>query len=303
MARQLMAGRGPGRDTGPVGSIYRSKTGEELVRQWCLDHLAAWPVPHERRAVTAKGAQTHVVLAGVGATTVVFVPGTNFNAAASLPLATALVATGYRVLLVDVPGQPGLSSGERAASGGRLSWYGAWLSEVIEKISSEPVAVMGHSFGAAIALSSDSPRIDRLVLVSPAGLTRLRLTPAVLAASTAWFLRPEPTHSARLLRVMLAPGHSPREDLVDWMTLVARHTRSSGAPRAAVLPARAVPRLVVTGEHDVFLPPRRLGPAVRGTLGTELGVVSEAGHLVVEECPAYLSTLLDRPARPASDAP
>ncbi|SCK57434.1 Lysophospholipase, alpha-beta hydrolase superfamily [Streptomyces sp. SceaMP-e96] len=253
--------------------------------------------------MTAKGAQTHVVLAGFGATTVVFVPGTNFNAAASLPLATALVAAGNRVLLADVPGQPGLSSGERGLSGGGLSWYGAWLSEVIEEISSEPVAVMGHSFGAAIALSSDSPRINRLVLVSPGGLTKLRLTPTVLAASAAWFLRPAPTHSARLLRTMLAPGHPPREELVNWMTLVARHSRSSGAPGAATLPARSIPRLVVTGEHDVFLPPRRLGPAVRGTLGAELGVISEAGHLVVEERPEYLSTLLKSPGQPASDAP
>ncbi|WP_329403392.1 alpha/beta hydrolase [Streptomyces virginiae] len=285
-----------------MDSIYRSTTGKELIRRWCLDQLAAWPVPHERKTVTAKGTQTHVVLAGSGASTVVFVPGTNFNAAASLPLATALVAAGYRVLLVDVPGQPGLSSGGRGLPGG-LSWYGAWLSEVIEKISSEQVAVMGHSFGAAIALSSDSAWIDRLVLVSPGGLTRLRLTPTVLAASAAWFLRPAPTHSARLLRAMLAPGHPPREELVNWMTLVARHSRSSGAPGAATLPTRSMPRLVVTGEHDVFLPPRRLSPAVRGTLGTDLGVVTDAGHLVVEECPEYLSTLLESPGRPASDAP
>jgi pimeloyl-ACP methyl ester carboxylesterase len=286
-----------------VDSIYRSTAGKELIRRWCLDQLTAWPVPHELKTVTAKGTQTHVVLAGSGATTVVFVPGTNFNAAASLPLATALVAAGYRVLLVDVPGQPGLSSGEHGLSRGRLSWYGAWLSEVVEKLSSEPVAVMGHSFGAAIALSSNSPRIDRLVLVSPGGLTRLRLTPAVLAASAAWYLRPAPAHSARLLRAMLAPGHTPREELVNWMTLVARHSRSSGAPGAAALPTRSIPRLVVTGEHDVFLPPRRLGPAARGTLGAELGVVSEAGHLVVEERPEYLATLLESPGQPASDIP
>ncbi|GAA0325463.1 alpha/beta fold hydrolase [Streptomyces polychromogenes] len=286
-----------------MDSIYRSTTGRELIRRWCFDQLDAWSVPHERTTVTANGARTHVVLAGDGATTVVFVPGTNFNAAASLPLATALVADGYRVLLVDVPGQPGLSTGERRLSGGRLSWYGAWLSKVIEKISSEPVAVMGHSFGAAIALSTDSPRISRLVLVSPGGLTGLRLTPAVLAASAAWFLRPAPTHSARLLRTMLAPSHQPREDLVTWMTLVARHSRSSGAPGAAVLPARLVPRLVVTGEHDVFLPPKRLVTAVHSTLGAELGVVTEAGHLVVEERPEYLSTLLENPGQPASDTP
>ncbi|MGW1143971.1 alpha/beta fold hydrolase [Streptomyces sp. NPDC002454] len=278
-----------------MASIYRSTTGEELIRRWCLSRLDAWPVPQERTTVTARGVPTHLVLGGDGARTVVFVPGTNLNAAASLPLATALVAAGHRVLLVDVPGQPGLSSGERAPSRGRLAWYGAWLDEVLDSVPSGPVVVLGHSLGAAIALSAGSSRISRLVLVSPAGLTGLRLTPSVLAASAAWLLRPAPTHSARLLRTMLSPGRQPREDLVHWMTLVARHARSSGAPGLAVLPARSIPRTVLTGEHDVFLPPGRLEPAVRGILGTELGVVPGAGHLVVEERPEHLAEVLGGP--------
>ncbi|MFF8785155.1 hypothetical protein [Streptomyces sp. NPDC015125] len=107
----------------------------------------------------------------------------------------------------------------------------------------------------------------------------------MLTASAAWFLRPSPTHSARLLRTMLAPGRQPREELVHGMTLVARHSRSSGAPGAAALPGRAMPRLAVTGEHDAFLPPRRLGPAVHAALGAGRDVIPEIGDLVVEECP------------------
>ncbi|WP_371637666.1 alpha/beta hydrolase [Streptomyces zaomyceticus] len=211
-------------------SIYRSAEGREAVRRWCVEELAAWQVPHECRVFQAGGAETHAVVAGSGGPTVVVVPGTNFNAAACLPLATAL-ATRYRTVLVDVPGQPGLSSGERGLAEGRLDWYGAWLSDAIEACASGPVIVLGHSFGAAIALSSASPR------------------PA----------------------------------LVDWMTFVARHARSSGAPALARVPSRSVPRRVVTGEHDVFLPPRRLRAAVHRTLGVELGVVEGAGHLVIEE--------------------
>ncbi|MFE7598484.1 alpha/beta fold hydrolase [Streptomyces sp. NPDC057494] len=288
------------RDAEGTGSIYRTVAGRESIRRWCLAQLEAWPVAHGRMTVTAMGAETHLVTAGRGATTVVFVPGTNFNAAASLPLAGALVAAGHRVVLVDVPGQPGLSSGERGLSGGRLSWYGAWLSVVVEKACAGPVVVMGHSFGAAIALSSASPSIDRLVLASPGGLTKLRLTPGVLAASAAWFLRPAPAHSARLLRVMHGPGHRPREALVEWMTLVSRHARSSGAPGAAELPVRPVPRLVVTGSHDVFLPMNRLRPAARTRLGVDLDVIDGAGHLVVEEHPAALAALVGG-SRPRAD--
>ncbi|WP_354379549.1 alpha/beta hydrolase [Streptomyces sp. PvR034] len=273
-------------------SIYRSAEGREHIRRWCTDRLDAWPVPHERTTATANGAHTHVVTAGSGPVTAVFVAGTNFNAAASLPVATALVAAGHRVVLPDVPGQPGLSSGERGLSGGRLSWYGTWLGDVLDAVVTGPVVVIGHSFGAAIALSSASPLIDRLVLVSPGGLGRLRLAPGLLAVCAAWFIRPTPARSARLLRAMLAPGHQPRGELVEWMTLVARHSRSSGAPGSAELPSRTVARLVATGAHDTFLPPRRLYPVVHATLDTELHVIPDAGHLVVEEHPDRVAALV-----------
>ncbi|MFE9803919.1 alpha/beta fold hydrolase [Streptomyces goshikiensis] len=204
-----------------------------------------------------------------------------------------LVAAGHRLVLPDVPGQPGLSSEERGISGGRLSWSGTWLSEVLDAAAvTGPVVVVGHSFGAAIALSCPSPRIDRLVLVSPGGLGRLRLTPGLLGVSASWFVRATPARSTRLLQAMLAPGHQPREELVESMTLVARHSRSSGAPGVADLPARAVPRLVTTGAHDTFLPPRRLAPAVRTMLGTDLHVIPDAGHLVIEEHPGRLADLV-----------
>ncbi|MCX4803303.1 alpha/beta hydrolase [Streptomyces sp. NBC_01214] len=275
-----------------MDSIYRSAAGREHIHRWCTDQLDAWPVPHERSQVTANGALTHLVTAGSGPTTVVFVPGTNFSAAASLPLATALTAAGHRLVMADVPGQPGLSSEKRTISGVRLPWYGAWLSEVLQAAAAGPTVVIGHSFGAAIALSSPSPRIDRLVLVSPGGLCRLRLTPGLLGASAAWFMRPTPARSTRLLQAMLAPGHQPRAELVEWMTLVARHSRSSGAPGTADLPPRAIPRLVATGAHDTFLPPRRLARVVRATLGTGLHVIPDAGHLAVEEHPDRLAALV-----------
>ncbi|MFI5527719.1 alpha/beta fold hydrolase [Kitasatospora sp. NPDC051853] len=289
-------------------SIYRSPEGRQAVRRWCAERLDAWPVPHEHLRLTAAGADTRVLTAGSGKV-VVFVPGTNLNAAASLPFLSALVAAGCRVLVPDVPGQPGLSDGRRGLSGGRLDWYGGWLDEVLEQVAAglpaRSVVLTGHSFGAAVALSARSPLVRRSVLLSPGGLCGLRLTPGLLAASAAWYLRPGPARSERLVRAMHGPGHLPAPELVEWMTLVARHSRSSGAPGLAVPPPAGdrPPLLVVSGGHDVFLPPRRLAPAVRRALGTELRVVEAAGHLLVDEHPELLAGLVtagDAPARIAA---
>ncbi|WP_030196090.1 alpha/beta fold hydrolase [Streptomyces sp. NRRL S-87] len=287
-------------------SIYRSTAGQQEIGRWCVERLDSWAVPHERTTLAAGGARTHVVTAGPGpgadtptgtgtstsTSTVVFVPGTNFNAAASLPLAAALVRAGHRVVTADVPGQPGLSSGARGLSGGRLAWYGAWLDDVLE--TTGPAVVMGHSFGAAIALSCRSPHVERRLLLSPGGFCALRLTPGLLAASAAWYLSPGPARSGRLLRSMTAPGVEPRAELVQWLTLVARHSRSSGAPGRAAFDdrVRAVPHRVVSGAHDVFLPPRRLAPAVRAALGADLEVVPHAGHLLVDEAPDDVAALV-----------
>lgn len=285
-------------DTADRASIYRTRPGREAIAAWCVDQLDSWPLAHERRVITAHAAQTHVITAGQGEHTVLVVPGTNFGAAAYLPLAAAL-APRYRVIVADLPGQPGLSSGERVPAAGRMDWYGRWLTELVEQTVQGPVTVLGHSLGAAIALASDSPLVHRQVLVSPGGLTRLRITPSLLMASVAWISRRRPASSARLLRVMHGPGRAPRPELVEWMTLVARHVRSSADPGGAAIATHDVARTVVVGETDVVLPSRTLAPVVRRTLGVELGVIGSAGHLVVDEYPEKLAELVTDESTPA----
>lgn len=268
--------------------IYRTRAGQQEVARWCRDQLDEWRIPHSRQLLTVQGVPTHVVTAGEGGRTVVFLPGTNFSAATCLPLATAL-CTRSRDVLVDLPGQPGLSSAERIPRDGRLEWNGRWLTELIDQLADGPTVVMGHSLGAAVTLSSDLPRVERQVLVSPGGLTKLRLSPAVITASVAWVLRRSPAASAKLLRTMHAPGSTPRPLLVDWMTLLARHVRTSTDPGKVRIAARDVNRSVLVGDSDVFMPVRTLAPAVHDTLGIEIQVVSSAGHLVIEEHPERLA--------------
>ncbi|MEU1798800.1 alpha/beta fold hydrolase [Streptomyces californicus] len=216
------------------------------------------------------------------------------STAQCLPLVAAL-ARKHRVTVVDLPGQPGLSSDLRPRAR-RLVWYGAWLDEFLERAVLGPVVVVGHSLGGAIALAGDSPTLVGRVLLSSAGITRLRVPAPLLAATIPWLLRPSVPRAAKLLNQMSAPDQHPPADLCAWMDLVSRSCRSSLAP--APLPSdllerrRSAPTVVATGRHDPFLPPHALGPAVRDRLGLELKVIEQAGHLVVDEATAEVAALV-----------
>ena len=103
-------------------SLYKSEAGHRIIAHWCRARLDAWTEPHRREAVAIDGATAHLTFVGEGRPEVVFVPGTNFNAATCLPVAEVL-GRRWPTVVVDMPGQPGLGSGERPRSPLR-SWYG-----------------------------------------------------------------------------------------------------------------------------------------------------------------------------------
>ncbi len=264
---------------------YRTPAGREAIRAWCTARLDAWAVPHERRTVPTTLGETSLVTAGEGAATVLYLPGTNFNAATSLTLVEALAAR-QRVVVADLPGQPGLSAGRRP--GDRLA-YGAWIAEIVAAVAGDRLVLAGHSLGAAAALTADPAGVHGLLLLDPAGLIRLRVRPGTLLATLPWLARPTPARSARLLAEMHARSCAPSPEHVEWMTLVARHVRTSLAPsplpRALLDRWRDTPRAVLVGEQDCFLPARPLATATRARLGVDLDVVTRAGHLLPEDQP------------------
>jgi pimeloyl-ACP methyl ester carboxylesterase len=282
-----------------VTSIYRNEAGRDRIRRWCTEQLDEWAVPHRRLTVSTSLGDTSVISAGPVAPSVVLLPGTNFCAAVCLGLAAAL-AERWSVLVVDVPGQPGLSAPDRP--GGGLAGYGPWLGEVLEEAAETPAIVVGHSLGGGIVLAADSARIAGRVLIAPAGLVRLRVTAGVLAATIPWLIHPRYHNSGRLLQVMHAPDHRPSATMGGWMTQVGRHCRSSFAPAPlapeALRHVRDTPVIVAAGEHDVFLSPARLQPAASRELGVDVRTLAGRGHLAPEEDPSAVAALVAELAAP-----
>jgi pimeloyl-ACP methyl ester carboxylesterase len=279
-----------------VSSLYRSDAGELRVKTWCRDRLAGWPVPHTTTTLTTSLGDTHLLSVGEGETVCVYLPGTNFNAATSLGLLGHL-AERCRVIAADLPGQPGLSSSTRPRP--ETEGYAAWLAEVVSWVRAqhpaERLVVAGHSRGAAVALSGPAD-VDALVLVSPAGLVDVRVRLPVLGTAVPWVLRPTEPRSRALVELMSGPAARPDPALAEWLTLVARDSRTTGAPGA--LPDEVVSRWtgrpvrVLVGDHDCFFPPDRVGPAANGRLGAPVEVLPGLGHLAVEEDPELVARLV-----------
>jgi pimeloyl-ACP methyl ester carboxylesterase len=278
-------------------TLFRSSDGEAEVRRWCTDRLRAWTVPHETTVLPTSLGDTHVLSAGTGSRICVYLPGTNFNTATSAAVLSALAAQ-VRVYAADLPGQPGLSAVDRPAneSVDYAHWVGAVLRWVHDRHPGQQVALVGHSRGAAVALSAPADLVAGLGLLSPAGLFGVRPTREMMRATLPWVLRPSASSSRRLLEYMSAPGAAVDPALVEWLTLVARTTRTTGAPGA--LPRTTTARWqrrnvqVMIGEHDCFFPVGRLTVEARARLGREPHVVAGAGHLLVEERPDAVAELV-----------
>src|SRR4051794_28513345 len=120
-----------------VANLYRTAAGHDRVRSWCVERLDGWGTTHDRTTIDTAAGETHLVSAGAGDPTVLYVPGTTFNAATSLSLIAGLAAA-HRVVAADVPGQPGLSAATRP-SGKHVLAYGLWVDEVVAHLHAQRV--------------------------------------------------------------------------------------------------------------------------------------------------------------------
>ena len=274
-----------------MADLYRSAADESTVREWCTARLARWDVPHETSTLATSVGPTHLTAAGAGDSVCVYLPGTNFNAATSTDVLAAL-GSSARVVCADLPGQPGLSAADRPRD--EVPAYARWVQEVLGHVRTATAArrllLVGHSRGAAVALGADPGSVEGLLLLSPAGLAGVRMTPAVVGRSLAWLARPTAARTRRLVALMAgAEDDRGLEHVTEWLTLTARSTRTTGAP--GPVPGhlldrwRGHPVTVVAGELDVFFPPNRLSAPALRHLGREVEPVPGAGHLLTDQRP------------------
>lgn len=232
--------------------------------------VAHWPVPVTPLDVPTSYGTTHLLACGAAtAPALLLLPGGGATATAWRALAARLAAR-YRVIAADPVGQPGLSSSGSSplTSAADLT---SWLDELLTGLGVTPAALIGHSYGAWLALryTIDAPgRVERLVLLDPtdcfAPLSmryRLRAIPLMARPSAgrmnrflAWETGGRPL-DPRWLAVVTAGQDAGRFKIV----LPKR-------PRPAELARLRVPVLVVTAARSRAHDPRRIARRAQNLL-------------------------------------
>jgi pimeloyl-ACP methyl ester carboxylesterase len=265
-------------------AIYTSPDGERAVGQRYRELLADWPVPAEHLRVPTREGESFVVASGPpDAPPLVLLHGSGANA---LMWAgdVAVWSEHFRVYAVDIIGEPGLSAPARPpmASEG----YAPWLDDVLDALDIPRASVVAMSLGGWIALdyaTSRPERVERMVLLCPAGVARLK----VRGALASLLLKPfGGWGQQRSVALVLGPvlRTVPRRT-VDFVQLVARHFRYRREPVPVVdddaLRRATMPLLVVLGARDVIVDSRRTVERLsRLVPSATVRVLPDAGHLL-----------------------
>ncbi len=271
---------------------------------------------HQRWVTAAGGAVNVCEIGPADGPPIVWVHGLAGSWENWLENLPVLAKEGHRCVALDLPGFGHSPLPREPIS---ISGYASILDEVMQALGLTAAVVVGNSMGGFIAaeLAIRVPaRVERLVLVSAAGLTVehqgnpraqwvLEHSDFALSAYAGWFASKSDlvARRARLRRATFAIVAAHPELLPG--PLVAESLRGSGKPGfvpalaaltsypiRARLPEIGCPTLIVWGARDHLVPVRDADDFARLIPDARKVVYADTGHVAMLERPAAFNALL-----------
>ena len=256
-----------------MNTIADGRDPRALFARTYQDLVDRWPVPVTALDVPTGYGMTHVLICGEhGAPAVFLLPGGGATATAWRDVAAGL-SVSHRVIAADPIGQPGLSTPGGQPIKAALDLV-SWLDQVLDSLTITSAALVGHSYGAWIALryAMHAPsRVSKLVLLDPtdtfAPLSlryRLKAIPQLARPSSqrmrrflAWETRGQPLDPAWLAVIaagqdlgrarIVMPRRPHRGELADLhapvLVIVAGRSRAHDPARIARLARDRLPNV------------------------------------------------------------
>jgi pimeloyl-ACP methyl ester carboxylesterase len=264
------------------------------------DVLARWPLPVEPLDLPGRYGTTHVNVAGPNdGQPVVLLPGGRATSTVWWGVAGPLADAGHRLYAVDLIADGGRSVADGEPVDG-FAGYRRWLDETLDALGVGDVTLVGHSFGAHIAMQytlHNPDRVARLVLVDPTDCfspTRLRFR---LRAIPLFVGR----HPGRWRSFIEWEAHGHRLD-PQWLDLWSaiwppNPTRTRLAmprrPDAATLAGLRTPTVVVVAGSSRQNPARTLARNAAAHPAVTVVTIPTATHFTLpQEYPAQVAAVI-----------
>ncbi|MBI5929962.1 MAG: alpha/beta hydrolase [Chloroflexi bacterium] len=276
-----------------VSTIYKSAAGQKKIAAWIETQLQQFKLTAQK-IMTPEGDAHFIESGNPDKPAVLMLPGTNFSAL-SYQAYFALLGGDFRLIALDLMGQPGRSSPVRPKF--KDVAYSKWIKAVLDALKIDKAHLVGHSLGGLIALQTAHvapERVGKLILLDPAGIISLSVTPHLIWKSMPFVIRPNERSSKQLLELM--SPHPIDAAMIEWMMLVGKYVKSSLAPPAlSQAELRQIPHevLVISGEKDVFLPAAKLRQKTQQSFTKgQVKIVPDAGHLLPQEQPEVVASYI-----------
>jgi len=272
---------------------------------------ADWPHRDASTEVASPPHLWHVQSFGTGPD-VWMLHGAGASAHSFRALAPRIAQAGWRVSVPDLPGHGFTRVGQLRRAG--LRPMAEDLARLMATLERPPVAIIGHSAGAALALElarflAPGPRA---VVTINAALGHFRGVAGWLFPMLARLLALSPlvppvfartTGAAQVARLLAGTGSEiDAEGVALYARLIARPAHVSGAlemmaqwrldPLLAALEGIALPVLMLAGARDRAVPPEISQAAARRLPQAECATLAGLGHLMHEEAPEAVARLI-----------
>jgi pimeloyl-ACP methyl ester carboxylesterase len=196
----------------------------------------------------------------------------------------------FRIYLVDVIGQPGLSAGNSPDV--RSDELGLWVVEVLDALGLDAVNIAGASFGGLLAMklaNAAAWRIKKMVLLNPIGFSYISLAPVSLFWNLLPIALPNHRNVSRFVdHIVLAGGEEvPPDRRVILIEIILQTLRRFNFK--ADLPYKmpdceltgwSVPTWLIVGDKDALIPHQNTIKRARATANDlrEVHILKETGH-------------------------
>ena len=272
-----------------ASAIYRTEAGRRDIQARYAEYLDNWPVPAEHHTVPTREGDTFVLASGrEDAPPLVLLHGSGSNAAMWAGDVAAW-SEHFRVLAVDVVGEPGRSAESRPP----LDSLAPWLDDVMDHFGLAAAAFVGASLGGWLATDYATKRphrVAKLGLLCPGGIGGQKIGFLVKAL----LYKPFGAWGAHRSIKAATGVHDP--EVADYLVTIFRHFR----PRYDRLPvfsdetlkALTMPVLAIVGARDAMLDSRGTAERLRRAVPhAAVTVLPEVGHAVLGQTGPVLDFL------------